>query len=94
MADSPRRIARLPETVRAQISSSIDITSHEQVLIGLLENALDASAQSIKIHLDLARGYFSVQDDGIGIQEVDFMETGYLGQPHCKYLCTEAPYEF
>ncbi|KAK5050818.1 hypothetical protein LTR84_003377 [Exophiala bonariae] len=83
MADLPRRIALLPEEVRARLSSSIDITSHEQVVVGLLENALDASARSIKIHLDLARGYFSVQDDGIGIPQTEFMETGYLGQPHC-----------
>lgn len=84
MAVSPQRITPLPDDVRAQLSSSIDITCHEQVVTGLLENAFDAKAQSIAIHMDLARGYFSVLDDGIGIHEVEFSEGGRLGEAHCK----------
>lgn len=84
MAGAAQRIAPLPDHVRSQLSSSIDITTHEQVVVGLLENALDADAGSIALHLDLARGYFSVLDDGIGIQEVEFLQDGCLGRAHCK----------
>ena len=87
MGESPRRISRLADDVRAQLSSAIEIASHEQVVTGLLENCLDANAKSVSVHLDLARGYFSVLDDGIGIQEAEFSESGYLGQINCQSIC-------
>ncbi|KEF51931.1 uncharacterized protein A1O9_11921 [Exophiala aquamarina CBS 119918] len=86
MAESSRRIHPLSDDVRAQLSSSIEITSHEQVMTGLLENALDANARFIAIYLNLARGYFSVLDDGMGIRKVEFSQSGYLGQINCQSM--------
>lgn len=97
MAGSPRRISPLSDDVRAQLWSSIEIASHEQVVTGLLENALDANAKSISVHLDLARGYFSMLDDGTGIQEVEFSESGYLGRMNCQSMSpgqSTVPYAF
>ncbi|EXJ78941.1 hypothetical protein A1O3_08441 [Capronia epimyces CBS 606.96] len=83
MAEYSPSIALLPENVRLRIASSQQITSHEDVIKGLVENALDASARSIAVEVDFAKGYFSVRDDGIGIGGAEFTEAGRLARPHC-----------
>lgn len=87
MAALPPSIALLPENVRLKISSSHQITSHEHVIEGLVQNALDAGANSISVEVDFAKGYFNIRDDGVGIESVDFTGAGQLGRPHC----TDAP---
>ncbi|KIV95090.1 hypothetical protein PV10_02782 [Exophiala mesophila] len=84
MSIPSRRIRPLPEQARAQICSSADLVSPAQILAGLVENALDADATSIKIHVNLRTGYFMVQDDGLGISEADFAEDAFIGQPYCS----------
>lgn len=84
MSSPSRRIRPLPEQACAQICSSADLVSPAQVLAGLVENALDADARAIKIHVNLRKGYFMVQDDGSGISEADFAEDAFMGQPYCE----------
>ena len=86
MADGFARISPLPNDVRAQLSSSCEITSAEHVIEGLVRNALDADARSIIIEADFAKGYISVCDDGTGIKETDFSEIGHLAKLHCMRL--------
>lgn len=75
-------IRSLPEDVIQQIKSSVTITSLNDVIIGLVKNALDAAAARILISVDYSRGACSVEDDGDGILKSDFCETGGLGKPH------------
>lgn len=88
MSFPSRRIRPLPEQACAQICSSADLVSPAQVLAGLVENALDANAKAIKIHVNLRKGYFMVQDDGSGISEADFAEDAFMGQPYCEGYST------
>lgn len=74
----------LPEDVRAQIRSSVEITSLLDVAEGLLRNALDAGADSVSITLDFAKGFCAVQDDGSGIASSEFSEGGNLARMHCE----------
>ncbi|EXJ96502.1 hypothetical protein A1O1_01628 [Capronia coronata CBS 617.96] len=83
MAFVSHSIALLSENVCQKISSSQQITSHEDVIDGLVENALDADARSVVVEVDFAKGYFSVRDDGFGIEGVEFTEAGHLAKPHC-----------
>ncbi|KIV78506.1 hypothetical protein PV11_10216 [Exophiala sideris] len=76
-------IAPLSEEVRSRLSSAREIVSPEDVVEGLVRNALDAEAHTIAIELDLAKGYISVQDDGIGIDDLEFSENGHLAKHHC-----------
>ncbi|MCJ1469680.1 DNA mismatch repair protein [Pseudocyphellaria aurata] len=69
------------ETV-AQIKSSTAITSLSSVVIGLVENSLDAGARKIEISVDFRRGHCTVEDDGCGIPPLEFSENGGLGRPH------------
>lgn len=73
-------ILPLPEDVVAQIKSSTTITSLNQVILGLLENSLDAQATKIDISVDYRRGGCTVEDNGIGISPLEFRETGGLGR--------------
>ena len=77
-------IRPLPETVAAQIKSSITISSLSSVVLGLVENSLDAAATSIDINLDFGRGTCSVEDDGHGIAPMEFEDGGGLGKPYRK----------
>lgn len=83
MAAKSHRIALLPENVRSEISSASEIVSYEQVIEGLFRNALDARAQSIVIEVDLAKGDFTISDDGDGVEEAEFSSTGHLAKLHC-----------
>ena len=76
-------ILPLPVEVAAQLKSSTAISSQECVVVGLVENALDASASRIDVSVDFQRGSCSVEDDGCGIPPIEFSETGGLGKPHC-----------
>ncbi len=77
-------ISPLPEDVRAQIKSSVEITSLLDVVDGLLRNALDAGAGSVSITVDFARGFCAVEDNGTGIPSFEFSQRGHLAQIHCE----------
>ncbi len=77
-------IVPLPEGVCSKLTSSYEIASQEQVIEGLVQNALDARAGSLSIEADLAKGYISVHDDGTGIAAAEFSERGHLAKLHCK----------
>ncbi|KAL8832261.1 MAG: hypothetical protein Q9170_004949 [Blastenia crenularia] len=76
----PPAIRPLPEEVVAQIKSSTTILSLEDVVIGLLKNALDAEAGRIDVSVDFGRGNCTVEDDGWGISPAEFLENGGLGR--------------
>lgn len=84
MVSPVARIVPLPPDVVAQIKSSTAIPSLTSVVLGLIENALDAGSSRIDIEIDFARGSCVVEDDGNGIAPEDFAETGGLGKSCCK----------
>lgn len=73
-------IRALSPDVASKIKSSIVISSLSVVIVGLLENALDAQAKKIDIDVDFGRGSCAVEDDGYGIAPADFREGGGLGK--------------
>lgn len=75
-------ILPLPVDVAAQIKSSAAITSLRGVVIGLVENSLDAWATKIEVNVDFRRGACIVEDDGHGISPSEFSNYGGLGKPH------------
>ena len=76
-------IRPLPPESQAQIRSAVVITSLNDVILGLLENVLDAGATSAEVRLDYLKGYCSVTDNGIGIPAEEFTTKGRLGSLHC-----------
>lgn len=86
MVDCAAQILPLPAEVVAQIKSSTAITSLSGVIIGLVENSLDARARKIEISVDFRRGQCSVEDDGSGIPPLEFSSNGGLGKPYRKLL--------
>lgn len=78
------RILPLPKDVAAQIKSSISINSLDNVVLGLIENSLDARARKIDVTVDFQRGACIVEDDGCGIPSLEFSESGGLGKPYRK----------
>ena len=74
------KILPLPEDVTAQITSSTTIPSLTSVVIGLIENALDAGAGKVDISVDFRRAACAVEDDGNGIEPKEFAEDGGLGK--------------
>ena len=89
MLDGTARIVPLPTDVAAQIKSSTVISSLDQVVLGLLENSLDAGARKIDISVDRLRGACTVEDDGHGIAPAEFSDDGGLGKPYREpcYRC-------
>ena len=81
-AETPQ-ILPLPVEVAAQLKSSIAIPSQDCVVVGLVENALDASARKIEVSVDFRRGSCCVEDDGCGILPIEFSATGGLGKSFC-----------
>ena len=77
-------IRPLPPEVAAQVKSSVVISSLCDVVIGLLNNSLDAGACNVDISVDFSRGACSVEDDGYGIPPKDFEDSGGLGKPYRK----------
>lgn len=78
-------IVPLPAEVATQIKSSTTINSLTSVILGLIENALDANASKVEVTVNLARGCCAVEDDGHGIDPQSFNEDGGLGKPFRKY---------
>ncbi|KAL2755331.1 hypothetical protein ACRALDRAFT_1094232, partial [Sodiomyces alcalophilus JCM 7366] len=75
-------ILPLPDDVVRQIKSSVVITSLNDAVLGLIKNALDASATKINVSVEYARGNCSAEDDGLGIPPDEFRESGGLGKYH------------
>ena len=75
-------ILPLPSDVTARIQSSATITSLNQVILGLVENSLDAQATKLEIDVDFFRGSCVVEDDGLGIPPSEFLPDGGLGKMH------------
>jgi DNA mismatch repair protein MLH3 len=74
------RIKSLSEDAVSQIKSSTVITTLNDVVLGLVKNALDADATNIDIAVNQARGGCVVEDNGLGIHPADFQEDGGLGK--------------
>ena len=83
MTNSGGKILPLPPEVAAQIKSSTTIPSLSSVVIGLVENSLDAGPDKIDISVDFSRGSCTVEDDGLGIAPNEFKEEGGLGKAYC-----------
>ncbi|KAK4986468.1 DNA mismatch repair protein [Elasticomyces elasticus] len=79
----PSVIRPLPAEVVAQLGSSATITNLNQVVIGLLQNALDAQSSKVEITLDYRRGGCVVEENGLGIPPHEFSENGGLGRMYC-----------
>ncbi|RMZ80419.1 hypothetical protein DV737_g3040, partial [Chaetothyriales sp. CBS 132003] len=73
-------ILPLPRTVRAQLRSSIQISTLIDVVEELVRNSLDAAATAVEIEVDFSKGYCSLLDDGLGIPANEFREGGNLAQ--------------
>ena len=86
MSENTGKILRLPAEVIAQIKSSTAITSLSDVVLGLVENALDSGAGKLDISVDFGRGACTVEDDGHGISPQEFKENGGLGNYCCTFL--------
>lgn len=80
-------IALLPEDVQLGLSSAHDISSYEDVIEGLVRNALDADPTFLAIEVDFAKGYISSRDDGAGVKSHEFSEAGHLAKPYCAGNC-------
>ena len=78
------KILPLPPDVAAQIKSSTVIPSLSSVVLGLIENSLDAGASTIAVDVDFSKGCCIVEDNGHGIALGDFDEQGGLGKQHCE----------
>ncbi|KIW17897.1 hypothetical protein PV08_05092 [Exophiala spinifera] len=76
-------ISPLPPQLRCSLSAAHDVASYEDVVEGLLRNALDATPDYVAIEIDFNRNYVSVRDNGVGIPGQEFMEGGHLAQPFC-----------
>ncbi|ETN39019.1 uncharacterized protein HMPREF1541_07061 [Cyphellophora europaea CBS 101466] len=76
-------IAPLPDSVRAQIKSSVEITSLASAVEELLRNALDADADVIEVVVNFKRGFCSVTDNGKGIPAAEFGSGRQLARPYC-----------
>ena len=76
----PAAILPLPAEVISQVKSSTTITSLAGVVLGLLENSLDAGATSVEITIDSSRGGCIVEDNGGGILPSEFRSDGCLGR--------------
>ena len=85
MVHDTRIIRPLPADVAAQLKSSTSIVSLSYVVLGLVENALDAEATEIAVNVDFGRAACFVEDNGIGILPTDFAEDGGLGKQYRIY---------
>ncbi|KAF5563029.1 DNA mismatch repair MLH3 [Fusarium napiforme] len=75
-------IRQLPQDVVDKIKSSVNITSLNGVVCGLVTNSLDAGASKINISIDYSRGNCTVEDNGSGIPPEEFKDGGGLGKLH------------
>lgn len=86
----PQSIQALPSDVIAKLKSSTAILDLSGVILELVKNSLDGSANTIFVTVDFQRGGCIVEDDGNGIPPNEFETTGGLGKPHRGYLRFEA----
>lgn len=77
-------IRALPDDVASQVKSAAIITSLEDVVLELLKNALDAESTNVEISIDARKGACVVEDNGIGIEPKDFLESGGLLKTYCE----------
>lgn len=77
-------IRQLPQDVVDKIKSSVNITSLNGVVCGLIANSLDAGASKVNISVDYARGNCTVEDNGSGVTPEEFKDGGGLGKLHRK----------
>ncbi|KAF4949693.1 hypothetical protein FGADI_8756 [Fusarium gaditjirri] len=75
-------IRQLPQDVVDKIKSSVNITSLNGVVCGLITNSLDAGASKINVSIDYSRGNCTVEDNGSGIPPEEFKDGGGLGKLH------------
>ncbi|RMZ79147.1 hypothetical protein DV738_g3514, partial [Chaetothyriales sp. CBS 135597] len=73
-------ILPLPQSVQAQLRSSIQILTLADVVEGLVRNSLDAAATSLEVEVDFSKGFCSVGDNGVGIPANEFRDGGNLAQ--------------
>ena len=90
MRPSDGSILPLPADVAKQISSSVAITSLNNVVIGLVKNSLDAGARKIDVEVDYHRGACAVEDDGQGIPASEFLDGGGLAKRHRKMITSHS----
>lgn len=83
-------IRPLSSDVLSQIRSSVTIASLNDVVLNLVKNSLDGNASSIEVTVDYSRGSCTVEDNGLGIEPVDFSERGGLGKLHRKIDCRDS----
>lgn len=83
MTTTARNILPLEMETQTKLASSVRLLSLNQVIMGLLENALDARSRTIRITLNYSWGFCSVQDDGVGIDKQEFEVDRYLATPYC-----------
>ena len=83
-------IRALPSEVAAQIKSSTTITHLNQVVLELVENALDADTRNVNVTVDFQKGGCTVEDDGYGIQPAEFEQGGGLGKLHRMLILNPA----
>jgi DNA mismatch repair protein MLH3 len=69
MTDETHVIRRLPPPVQARLRSTQILTSLQQIISELVQNALDANASAIDIGLDCAEWNVWVRDNGAGISK-------------------------
>lgn len=88
-APSVMSIQQLPQDVVDGITASMRFTSVNDVICGLLKNALDAGATKIKVHVDHVRGNCRVEDNGVGIPPAEFRQDGGLGKLQRKFEASQ-----
>jgi DNA mismatch repair protein MLH3 len=76
------RINPLPPNVVAEIKSSIAITTLNRVVLGLVENSLDAGATRIDVQVDQGRAGCVIEDNGLGIHPAEFVVAAGLAKMH------------
>ena len=79
---APEGIRPLPPEVAKQINSSTAIPSLNSVVVGLVENSLDAQASQLMVEVDYEHGNCTVEDNGLGIPPSEFADGGGLGKSH------------
>lgn len=79
---APESITPLPPEVAKQINSSTAIPSLNSVVLGLIENSLDAQASQLSVEVDYEHGSCTVEDNGLGIPPSEFADDGGLGKSH------------
>jgi DNA mismatch repair protein MLH3 len=84
LSEDARTILPLPAEVIAQIKSSATINSLTSVILGLVQNSLDADASKITVEVDFGKGDCLVEDDGLGIAPGEFGVEGGLGRLYRK----------